>query len=111
MSKQLSAVVCGLMLVWPLIALGSGSYSSRPSSAVSTTKYHLGKQIFTGARLDNELSASDSQQGGRLKQLQALLPQPAQSSVNLPQLAGKLNSAQLNALEYYLRIRYRIEVQ
>ncbi len=113
MSRTLHAVVLGLILVWPLTALGSGSYShklSRASSAINAAKYHRGKQIFTGqARYDNGSSTPASQHEARLKELQALLPQEAQGSVNLPQLAGKLRADHLEALEYYLSVRYRIE--
>ena len=112
MSRTLCVVVLGLILVWPLAALGSGSYShklSRASSAINAAKYHRGKQIFTGqVRLDNGSPTSAPQQGERLAELQALIPQPAQSAVNLPQLAGKLSADHLEALEYYLSIRYRI---
>ena len=114
MSRTLGAVALCLILAWPLAALGSGSYSYRASkalSAINTAKYHRGKQIFTGqARLDNELSTSASQQEERLKELQALLPQNAQGLANFSQLAGKMSSDHLEALEYYLSIRYRIQV-
>ena len=112
--RILRAVVLGLILAWPLTALGSGSYShklSRASSATNTAKYHRGKQIFTGqARYDNGSPAPIAQHEERLKELQALLPQEAQGSVNLPQLAGKINADHLEALEYYLSVRYRIEI-
>ena len=112
MSRTLCAVVVGLILAWPLTALGSGSYAhklSRASSAVNAAKYHRGKQIFTGqARFDNGSSTPAPEQEGRLAELQALLPQEAQGSVNLPQLAGKLSADHLEALEYYLSVRYRI---
>lgn len=113
MSRILYAIALGLLLSWPLASFGSGSYShksSRASSAINTAKYHRGKQIFTGqARFDNGSSTSAPEQEERLAELQALLPQQVQSSVNLPQLAGKLNADHLEALEHYLRVRYRIE--
>lgn len=112
MSRKLCAAVLGLVLAWPLTALGSGSYShklSKASSAINTAKYHRGKRIFTGqARFDNESSTAAPEQEERLAELQALLPQQVQSSVNLPQLAGKLSADHLEALEYYLSVRYRI---
>ena len=115
MNKKLSAVVFGLLLSWPFVSFGSGSYShklSRASNAISTAKYHRGKQIFMGqSRFDTGASIPAAQHEERLKELQALLPQQVQSSVNLPQLAGKLNADHLDALEHYLRVRYRIESQ
>jgi hypothetical protein len=45
-----------------------------------------------------------------LQELQALLPKAARQSVNLPLLADKLSADLLAALEYYLAIRYKIEV-
>lgn len=113
MRRTLHAVVFGLILVWPFAALGSGSYShklSRASSAIDTAKYHRGKQIFMGqVRPDNGEPTAAPQQGERLAALQALLPQQVQGTVNLPQLAGKLGADHLEALEYYLSVRYRIE--
>ena len=113
MSRTLCAVVFGLILVWPLTALGSGSYSYRPSralGAIDSAKYHRGKQIFTSqVRHDKGSPPPALQQEGRLAELQALLPQQVQGSVNLLQLAGKLSADHLEALEYYLSIRYRIE--
>ena len=115
MRRTLYAVVLGLMLVWPHTALGSGSYSYRPSrgaSGIDMAAYHRGKQIFTGqARSDNGASPLPaSQQEECLSKLQALLPQHARGSANLSQLAGKLSADQLKALEYYLGVRYRIKV-
>lgn len=114
MSKRVGAVVLGLILFWPLASFGSGSYShklSRASNAINTDKYHRGKQIFTGrAKFDNGSSSPAAQYAERLKKLQALLPQAAQGSVKLPQLAGKINADHLEDLEYYLGVRYRIRV-
>ncbi len=116
MSRTLHAVVFGLILFWPLTALGSGSYSYRPSralGAIDSAKYHHGKQIFTGqAKFDNEASPIPaSQQEECLRKLQALLPQRARGSANLSLLAGKLGAGQLEALEYYLNVRYRLRTQ
>jgi hypothetical protein len=114
MSRKLCVAVLGLILAWPSTVLGSGSYSYRPSrgaSGVDMAVYHRGKQIFTGqARLDNGASPIPaSHQEECLSKLQALLPQQARGSANLPQLAGKLSADQFKALEYYLGVRYRIK--
>jgi hypothetical protein len=105
----------GLMLMLPGSTMGSGSYPGRPPqppTAVDTAKYHLGKQIFTGAaRLGDNGPAAVSQQEARLKALQTALPRAAQASANLPALAGKLSADRLEALEYYLAIRYKIEIK
>ena len=101
-----------LIFARPLMTLASGSYPGRPpvpSMAVDAAKYHLGKHIFTGkARLANGVPAAAAQQEARLQELQAALPPKAQRSVNLPALAGRLSADRLEALEYYLAMRYKI---
>jgi hypothetical protein len=73
--------------------------------------YHRGKQIFTGGMtLSDVPSVSVLDQAARLTALQGKLPQQVQQTVALPALAGKLRPENLQALEYYLAIRYKIEV-
>ena len=115
MSKRfLFLLLACLLVVLPLRTLASGSYPGRPPqppTTIDTAKYHVGKQIFTGkARPDQDLSAAVTSQQARLQELQAALPNKAQQAVDLPALAGKLSADGLEALEYYLAIRYKVEV-
>ena len=77
MNKKLGAVVFGLLLSWPFVSFGSGSYShklSRASNAISTAKYHRGKQIFTGqARDDNGSSTPATQHQETMCALEVLI--------------------------------------
>ena len=95
-------------------AFGSGSYGGRPpkppTSAVDSGQYNLGKDIYSGkANLGQASATTATSQSARLKDLQAKLPKSAQKTVNLPELAGKLDAAQLSALEYYLEVRYQVK--
>ena len=104
------AIGTWLMLFAPCVVLASGSYAppSRPLIAtIDVERYHRGKQIFTGeAPSESAGSASDHQT--RLAALQQKLPPQVQRSVDLQKFAGKLHDDQLDALEYYLSVRYKI---
>ena len=81
-----------------------------PTSAVDSGQYNLGKDIYSGkAKLGQASATTATTQAARLKDLQAKLPKSAQKTVNLPELAGKLDAAQLSALEYYLEVRYQVK--
>lgn len=100
----------GLFLMLPMVSWASGSYAppARPPIAtIDVDKYHLGKQIFTGSPPPATGSA-DGASSERLSALQAKLPPQAKRSANLESLAGKLDNDQLEALEYYLAVRYKI---
>lgn len=97
----------------PLSAVSSGSYSGRPpipNVSVDTDKYHLGKKLFAGKVALGEASAALlDQQKPRLQELQKKLPENVQESVTLPAMAGKLNAQQMEALDYYISVRYKIK--
>jgi hypothetical protein len=115
-SRLFSLLLPALVLFLPLFALGSGSYTSRPprppasTPSIDSDKYNLGKQIYSGkATLGAANADVAAQQSPRLKELQDKLPRSAQRTANLPDLAGKLSTAQMQALEYYLEVRYKIK--
>jgi hypothetical protein len=94
------------------LALGSGSYTSRPpqprvgQTSIDRARYSLGQRLFDGkVKLDAQADAAA--QDPRLKALQARLPARVGKKKDLPALAGKLSSEQLDALEYYVNQRYR----
>lgn len=111
---------CALLLtvaLAPSLLVGSGSYSlrpPRPPTAVERTRdadkerYELGKNIYTGkARLSAQPSMGTMKtQEARLKALQSRLPDSAQKKTNLPALAGRLTSGEMDALEYYVNKRF-----
>lgn len=114
---------CALFLTLafaPSLLVGSGSYSlrpPRPPTVVERTrdadkeKYELGKSIYTGkARLSAQPSMGTMKtQEQRLKALQARLPESAQKKTNLPALAGRLTSEEIDALEYYVNKRFPVK--
>ena len=105
-------LACGVLSA--ASAFGSGSYGGRPpqppASSVDSAKYNLGKDIYSGkAKLGTASTAAAATQSTRLKDLQSKLPKAAQRTVNLPELAGKLDAAQMSALEYYLEVRHKVK--
>jgi hypothetical protein len=73
-------------------------------------KYHLGKAVYNQ---EIELLSVDPSkevlQAERLEYLQGTLPNPEKRRVSLPNLAGKLTDTQIEALEYFLSIRFNIK--
>ena len=101
----------GLIIALPVVSWASGSYARPvrpPIATIDVEKYHLGKQIFTGAPPPATGSTDGAHHSERLKVLQAQLPPHAQRSASLESLAGKLDNDQLAALEYYLAVRYKV---
>lgn len=104
----LSAVV---ITASPPATLASGSYTSRPPQpgaahkSLDRAKYSLGQRLFDG-KVKLEAEADPTAQRDRLKALQARLPKRLSKKKDLPALAGKLVSEQLEALEYYITQRF-----
>ncbi|MHC4608659.1 MAG: hypothetical protein ACYTAF_17275 [Planctomycetota bacterium] len=104
-----------VVLLAQLLAAGasaSGSYVARAAHRAGINdyaKYELGKSISAG---EVELGARSSGAAGvqleLLSELQSELPRSARSRLDLPALAGRLSGEQLDAVQYYLQIRYRI---
>jgi hypothetical protein len=99
---------------WPGALSGSGSYCVRPVQPPARTiensqKFELGKAIFVGkAALDDQPRAQAPAQHVRLAQLQEKLPARVKKTVDLASLAGKLSREQMAALEYFLKVRYKV---
>ncbi|XDD45627.1 hypothetical protein AB3N60_13040 [Leptospira sp. WS39.C2] len=74
-------------------------------------KYHLGKAIFNQEiSLDSKTISNASDQEERLEYLQGSLPNTEKRRVNLPELSGKLSEEQLQALEYFVQVRFNIKL-
>lgn len=106
-------LLCILMLFFATCAFASGSYSGRtprpPGSDAS--QYELGKAIYlgrvaTGARVAG--ASTRAQQQEKLARWQGQLPHTATPPA-LQDLAGRLTPPQLDALEYDLRVRYKMK--
>jgi hypothetical protein len=112
-AKLVLILVLSWCAAWGSPALASGSYPGRPPqppSKVDAAKYNLGKQIYTGKAALGAPSANlAAQQSPRLTELQGKLPTSAQNDVKLPELAGKLNATQMEALEHYLYVRFKVK--
>jgi hypothetical protein len=94
--------------------LASGSYTPRPPQPPAhviedSGKYELGKAIFLGnAVFAASANADNAAQRAHLADLQERLPARVRKTVDLPSLAGRLSPVQLVALEYFLKVRYKI---
>ncbi len=75
-------------------------------------KFHLGKAIYNQ---EIDLSTSDPakeiSQSEKLEYLQGSLPNPEKKRVTLPNLAGKLTDIQLEALEYFISVRFNVKLE
>lgn len=74
-------------------------------------KYHLGKAIFNQEiSLEKQTNSNLNDQEERLEYLQGSLPNTEKRRVNLPELSGKLTEEQLQALEYFIQVRFNIKL-
>jgi hypothetical protein len=110
-----------MSLILPVVCLASsselwssGSYTPRPPQPPARVtedsgKYELGKAIFLGsALLLIPSGAEKTVQRVRLADLQEKLPARVRKNVHLAGLAGKLTPVQLQALEYFIKVRYKV---
>jgi hypothetical protein len=113
MRKNILTLFCLAALALPLSVAASGTYSARPIrppvSAVDANKYNIGKHIFSGKYDPGKPPGAAAAQTPRLKALQEKLPKSVQKTRDLPALAGKLSNEQMQSLEYYLGVRYKIK--
>jgi hypothetical protein len=96
----------------PTLLEASGSYPGpgiRPAVRVNTAKYELGKAVFNGKATMTAGAGNADVQGEKLTAWQKALPAAAAKTVNLPALAGKLTTEQIDALEYFLEVRYNLK--
>ena len=94
-------------------AHASGRYGGTPTTAQNGNEmrmYVLGKEIFNGDRMGDGVQAAavDNQDFSKeLSALQSKLPPEVQGKSKLPELAGKIDKQQFEALQYYLAKRYK----
>lgn len=95
-------------------AQASGTY--RPKTAppargsVDAQRYLSGKEIYTGKQvLPTPDRTTEADQKGRLQALAQRLPKQAKPETPLESLAGRLTEEQLDALQYYLSIRFKLK--
>lgn len=104
-------IVLGLaLLLVPMSARASGTYRGAPvqgAGALDTQKYELGKRLFAG-EVVGTAAAADARQLERLQQLQSRLPLAVRKRTDLGALGGRLATEQLEALQYFLKVRYRV---
>jgi hypothetical protein len=100
-----------LLLLGASPVVASGTYRGappRPATTLDVDKYEAGKRLFTGVTAPKEAATSRArQQASRLAALQARLPRAARGT-DLNQLAGRLDPEQMEALEYFLKVRYKV---
>jgi len=91
-------------------AMASGTYAGRataPPRRPDAAKYHRGKQLFTGEAQPTGPGGPPDDQQRDLAALATRLPRDA-GGVDLPPLAGRLSDAELDAIRYYLQIRFKV---
>lgn len=132
MHRQIAALlVMTLLATRPSITWASGSegpkpashdYSDRlnlrnpqtfttpaPHTNIAQVPYNLGKELFSGKYKVGKPKltvANIAEKTQRLAALQKALPAREQEKLNPPALAGQLTDREMNALEYYLRVRF-----
>ncbi len=90
---------------------GFGGGVDQISGERDKEKFHLGKAVYNEEiELLSEDNTKSVSQRARLDYLQNALPNPEKRRVKLPSLAGKLSDKQLDALEYFLSIRFNIKL-
>lgn len=106
------ALLLGALASQP--AGASGSYVFRPvrAAAHDSIRYELGKAIFSGkASLPRETRMTGVEreaQERRLANWQKQLPAKVRPTGELTALAGRMNADHMAALEYYLKVRYKV---
>ncbi len=115
--KQTSIVLISFFFLsfYTPILLGSGGFSGGGVAQIpqgkDREKFHLGKAIYNQEVEPGTLDKSkEVEQSERLDYLQGAIPNSEKKRVNLPDLAGKLSKDQLEALEYYVSIRFNVKL-
>ncbi len=94
-------------------AEASGSYVFRPVQAAAhdSIRYEMGKAIFLGRlpSIRESRAAYREDQERRLAAWQRQLPAKVRPAGDLTSLSGKLTTEQISALEYYLKVRYKVK--
>ncbi len=95
-----------------LSASASGNYVGgvvRPPVRIDSTRYELGKAVFTGKAKLADAPVNAESQSASLAAWQKALPASVQKTVDLNAMAGRLSAAQLDGLRHYLEIRYSLK--
>lgn len=92
-------------------AITAGTPSSSPSARglIAEEPYNLGKAVFSGKYRFGKpqlKAANVAEKIQRLTTLQRVIPAPEREKINLPALAPRLSNREMNALEYYLGMRF-----
>jgi hypothetical protein len=105
-------IALSLALLHASAASASGSYVRPASHRVGLDdypKYELGRSVSQGRIA---LPAPEREfmepQALVLESLASQLPRSARARIDLESLAGRLTSQQLDAVRYYLKVRYRV---
>lgn len=91
---------------------GFGGGVDQVSQERDKEKFHLGKAVYNEEiELSKDKTLKSETQVSRLEMLQNSLPNPEKKRVNLPNLAGRISDKQLEALEYFLVIRFNLKLE
>jgi len=78
------------------------------STEIARHRYRVGERLFRGERQGEGADAGVAEEAKQLAALEAQLPESARAKADLSSLAGKLTPAQIDALHYYLVVRYKL---
>ncbi|WP_425528946.1 hypothetical protein [Leptospira yasudae] len=101
--------------IFPSYASGgfSGGGVAQIPKGKDREKYHLGKSVYN-KEIEIAAAADPAKiqpQKIRLEYLQGSLPNSEKQRVNLEDFAGKLSTEQLDALEYFVSVRYNVKLE
>lgn len=111
MSRRLVLALL-IALLYATAAGASGSYvraASHRAGLDDYPKYELGRSVSQGRiPLPEPQAEVREQQAQVLAELADQLPRSARARLDLAGMAGRLSFEQLDAVRYYLKIRYRV---
>ncbi|MBM9588851.1 hypothetical protein JWG41_00210 [Leptospira sp. 201903075] len=113
MRNLIKFLIINIILITGVFAsggIGGGGIANIPQGQ-DREKYHLGKAVFNqDISLEKQANVKLSDQEERLEYLQGSLPNTEKRRVNLPDFAGKLTEEQLQALEYFVQVRFNVKL-
>ncbi|MCW7493339.1 hypothetical protein ND861_11895 [Leptospira sp. 2 VSF19] len=113
MKKLIQLLIINLLLITSVYAsggIGGGGIANIPQGQ-DREKYHLGKAVYNqDITLEKQSNVKSIDQEERLEYLQGSLPNTEKRRVNLPDFAGKLSEEQLQALEYFIQVRFNVKL-
>ena len=117
-SRLFSLLLFGTLFITAEV-MASGTYPPAPPRlqsevvrSIDPEAYNLGKSIYNG-RANLTTAGSANQPGAtaaeqRLAKVVAQIPERARAKLDVPQLARSLDAASVDALLYYLALRFRL---